>query len=416
MANVYTSLSNAIWYTDKCSISTGSTAVTYQVYATALGSSPAAGNIYSGPPEIGPDSTKQIYVGVGNYITITGSNYTAQELGTQTSAQAGTGAFTENLTPITPVSTYTISSQPGGINSGSSGTFDITTTDVADGTTLYWTINNITSIDADFTAVSGSFVIASNAGVFDVTTVSGITADVTFTASIRTVSIAGTVVDTSDSVTINLDPATLGSVLFNATPTQWLSIPNNAAFSQDTAFTYEGWFYPTSLTACYPFIMLQNNWIGVTYRNSGKFILDMSYVGTPPGYATLNTTYPINNWYHVALTWTGSAGKLFINGAQEAIFTGAGATVSDGKPLYIGQYQDQGFASFQGNMSNFRVVKGTAVYTAPFTPPTAPLTAISGTQLLLNTPNNANLLVDSSVNNFTVTNNGAVTSSALNPF
>ena len=99
MANVYTSLSNAIWYTDKCSISTGNTAVTYQVYATALGSAPAAGNIYSGPPEVGPESVKQIYVGVGNYITITGSNYTAQELGGQTSAQAGTGPFTENLTP-----------------------------------------------------------------------------------------------------------------------------------------------------------------------------------------------------------------------------------------------------------------------------------------------------------------------------
>ena len=99
MANVYTSLSNAIWYTDKCSISTGSTAVTYQVYATALGDAPAAGNIYSGPPEIGANEIKQIYVGVGNYITVSGSNYTAQEIGGQTSAQAGTGPFTENLTP-----------------------------------------------------------------------------------------------------------------------------------------------------------------------------------------------------------------------------------------------------------------------------------------------------------------------------
>jgi len=98
MANVYTSLSNTIWYTDKCSISTGNTAVTYQVYATALGDATAEGNIYSGPPELGAYERKQIYVGVGNYITVTGSNYTAQEIGGQTSAQAGTGNFTENLT------------------------------------------------------------------------------------------------------------------------------------------------------------------------------------------------------------------------------------------------------------------------------------------------------------------------------
>ena len=98
-ANVYTSLSNALWYTDKCSISTGSTPITYQVYATALGNATADGNIYSGPPELGAYQIKQIYVGVGNYITITGTGYTAQELGTQTSAQAGTGNFTEQFIP-----------------------------------------------------------------------------------------------------------------------------------------------------------------------------------------------------------------------------------------------------------------------------------------------------------------------------
>jgi hypothetical protein len=112
MANVYTSLSNAIWYTDKCSISTGNTAVTYQVYATALGSSPAEGNIYSGPPEIGANEAKQIYVGVGNYITVTGSNYTAQEIGGQTSAQAGVGNFTEQF--IAPPTTGLILSLDAG--------------------------------------------------------------------------------------------------------------------------------------------------------------------------------------------------------------------------------------------------------------------------------------------------------------
>ena len=38
-------------------------------------------------------------------------------------------------------------------------------------------------------------------------------------------------------------------------------------------------------------------------------------------------------------------------------------------------------------ISNLRIVKGTAVYTANFTPPTSPVTAISGTTLLLNGTN-----------------------------
>jgi hypothetical protein len=46
-----------------------------------------------------------------------------------------------------------------------------------------------------------------------------------------------------------------------------------------------------------------------------------------------------------------------------------------------------GSQAIDGYMSDFRLVKGTAVYTAAFTPPTAPLTAITNTQLLTNFTN-----------------------------
>ena len=82
-ANVYTSVANAYWYTDKCSISTGNTAVTFNVYATALGSVAAVGNIYSNAVSVPASTTQEIYVGVGNHLTVTGSNFTAQELGTE---------------------------------------------------------------------------------------------------------------------------------------------------------------------------------------------------------------------------------------------------------------------------------------------------------------------------------------------
>ncbi len=89
MANVYTSLSNATVYTDKLQISTGNTAVTYQVYAVALGTANAVGNLYSVAINVPANTVYETYSGAGNKVTITGSNWTALELGTASSATAG---------------------------------------------------------------------------------------------------------------------------------------------------------------------------------------------------------------------------------------------------------------------------------------------------------------------------------------
>jgi hypothetical protein len=97
--------------------------------------------------------------------------------------------------------------------------------------------------------------------------------------------------------------------------------------------------------------------------------------------------------------------------------SGIGYNSAANRSIDIGYSAVQGNNYFNGRMSNFRVVKGTALYIgSTITVPTAPLSAISGTQLLLNTTNDANFLKDSSTNNITITNNGGVVSSALNPF
>jgi hypothetical protein len=88
-ANVYTSLSNATVYTDKLQISTGANAVTYQVYATALGTAAAEGNIYSAAISIPANTVFEVYSGAGNKVTVAGSPFTALELGTASSAQEG---------------------------------------------------------------------------------------------------------------------------------------------------------------------------------------------------------------------------------------------------------------------------------------------------------------------------------------
>ena len=59
------------------------------VYATALGSANAVGNLYSAAIQVPAATTRDLYAGAGNKVTITGSNWTALELGTASSAQAG---------------------------------------------------------------------------------------------------------------------------------------------------------------------------------------------------------------------------------------------------------------------------------------------------------------------------------------
>jgi hypothetical protein len=67
-----------------------------------------------------------------------------------------------------------------------------------------------------------------------------------------------------------------------------------------------------------------------------------------------------------------------------------------------------------GYISNLRIVNGTAVYTANFTPPKAPLTAITNTSLLTC---QSMVFQDNSINNFVITNTGgAVATKDIIPF
>lgn len=83
MANVYVSPTNQVWSTDRARIATEE-ACAYQVkinYGT-----PATGNLFSVPAGIPANWQTDVWVGVGNELTVTG-NCTATEIGTTSSGQ-----------------------------------------------------------------------------------------------------------------------------------------------------------------------------------------------------------------------------------------------------------------------------------------------------------------------------------------
>jgi len=124
------------------------------------------------------------------------------------------------------------------------------------------------------------------------------------------------------------------------------------------------------------------------------------------GYGSMTT----NTWHHIAMTRSGSTMRLFLDGTVVATGTGVSFNFTNTTLLSIGlpqpAYAD---GAFTGYLSNLRIVKGTAVYTAAFTPPTAPLTAISGTGLLCNFTN-AGIFDASMQNNLETVGNAQVSS------
>ena len=86
-------------------------------------------------------------------------------------------------------------------------------------------------------------------------------------------------------------------------------------------------------------------------------------------------------WHHLAVVKNDSNDtiKIYVDGVEEGTQSHTESAGSNAGDFRIGL---QGSTYFNGFISNLRVVKGTAVYTATFTPPTGPSTNITNTKLL----------------------------------
>jgi len=156
-----------------------------------------------------------------------------------------------------------------------------------------------------------------------------------------------------------------------------LSIAYNAALMVGAGdFTWEAWLYPTA-TGGNHFIFSQSGPSLDIYRNgSNKLVIDQAGVAN---LATSTNTIPLNAWTHYAFTRSGTTTRLFVNGVIDVSGTSA-AVLTNLNATSIG-------SGWPGYITDHRLVKGTAVYTSNFTPPTAPLTAITNTSLLLSATN-----------------------------
>jgi hypothetical protein len=228
-------------------------------------------------------------------------------------------------------------------------------------------------------------------------------------------------------------PVVSGSAQFSGS--NYLSVAGGTATQMLTGnLTWECWVYPTSSSGYQVFIdtrtvpLTGGDVTGFYFGTNTGTLTPMYYTNGLQLASSINIT--LNAWNHVALTRASGTVTLWVNGASGGTRTGDTTNLRR-QLVFVGGVSQSGHSPgllLTGRISNLRMVKGVAVYTGAFTVPTAPLaatqsagtniSAITGTQtsLLLNTVSGAGFLADSSTYNFTVTNNGSVTSNASNPF
>jgi hypothetical protein len=196
----------------------------------------------------------------------------------------------------------------------------------------------------------------------------------------------------------------------------YLTAPDNAALQLGSSnFTIEFWVNFTTVpgagngaTLVSKFDTSNTGYEIILYNNTMYFQAQTASIGM-----TYAWTPTAGTWYHIAWTRSGANSYGFINGALVVSTSSASGSITNlAQALQIGRRGDNSFY-LTGYMSNVRVVKGTAVYTAAFTPSMTPLTAITNTSLLTC---QSNRLIDNSANNFTITKNGDVRVTNFAPF
>ena len=221
------------------------------------------------------------------------------------------------------------------------------------------------------------------------------------------------------------------SGLFNRSTPQYLTVSNTSSdFSFGTgAFTIECWVKLNSLPSGtgYP----NGYWLfggGLVSSNTGiDFYINNTQIGFNLADFTSPTAIGNHNmvpgqWYHLAVVRGGTSNQtlsLYVNGTRVATASSVTATADASLTgIAISAAEPTGATSgnVNGYISNYRIVKGSAVYDptqSSLTVPSTALTAITNTVLL--TLQNATI-VDNSSSAKTITNVGSTTTSVQYPF
>ena len=174
--------------------------------------------------------------------------------------------------------------------------------------------------------------------------------------------------------------------------TDYLTVAGHSDLDLGTGnFTIEGYFNSdkntNSTVICsnnYYTAGTNGNWLfRISNANQVAFA---SYDGNGNAeYSEFSFSIKRNKWHHFALVREGTGSnqfKIYIDGNSIGAMTVSKSLSGGITGLGIGDDLSGTNHEFEGNISNIRIIKGTALYTSNFTVPTSPLTNITNTKLL----------------------------------
>lgn len=154
-------------------------------------------------------------------------------------------SITVNDTSQTPIPTYTLTPATNDVDEGSSLTITVGGTNITNGT-YYWTVETSAG---DFTTNTGEVSVTDNSGSFTVTPTEDSTTEglETFTVALRSGSVSGSILQTSESITINdTSLAPPFSLVFNNSQGDYLDVAGSSDFNLGTTWTIEFWMSANS--------------------------------------------------------------------------------------------------------------------------------------------------------------------------
>lgn len=129
---------------------------------------------------------------------------------------------------------------------------------------------------------------------------------------------------TVSGATVVIPPAgCLGATWFNGTSGK-IDFPDNNNLTPPSEFTFSMWIMPNSLPGYRTPIRKAGEYL--FYLSAGG-VLDIYLYSNGGGYSYYHgtTTLAINTWYHVAFSYIGGVGSIYVNGAKEATSVTSGA-------------------------------------------------------------------------------------------